>query len=36
MRRRALQFHYKGASVDEKTVEERLAVYGGEGLDIEC
>ena len=36
MRRRALQYHYKGASVDEITVEERLAVYGGEGLGIEC
>lgn len=36
MRRRALQYHYKAASVDETTVEERLAVYGGEGLGIEC
>ena len=36
MRRRALQYHYKGASVYEITVEERLAVYGGEGLGIEC
>ena len=36
MRRRALQYHYKGASVDEITVEERLAIYGGEGLGIEC
>ncbi len=35
-RRRALQFHYKPASVDRIDAEERLAVFGSEGKDVEC
>ena len=35
-RRRAVQFHYKPASVDETSAEERLAVFGSEGKDVTC
>lgn len=35
-RRRALQFHYKPASVERTTPEERLAVFGGEGRGVSC
>ena len=35
-RRRALQFHYKPASVDRTSEEERLAVFGSEGKDVTC
>jgi phytanoyl-CoA hydroxylase len=36
LRRRALQFHYKPASVAWTTEEERLAVFGSEGKDVTC
>ena len=35
-RRRALQFHYKPASAGEVTTQERMAVYGSEGKDVDC
>ena len=35
-RRRALQFHYKPASSGEVTTQERLAVYGSDGKDVDC
>jgi phytanoyl-CoA hydroxylase len=35
-RRRALQFHYKPASVAPTTPEERLAIFGGEGRGVSC
>ena len=35
-RRRALQFHYHGASVTGVTQEERLAAFGAEGRDVSC
>ena len=35
-RRRALQFHYKPASAGEVTTQERLAVYGSDGKDVDC
>ena len=35
-RRRALQFHYKPASCGEVTTQERMAVYGSEGKDVDC
>ena len=35
-RRRALQFHYKPASSGEVTTQERLAVYGSEGKEVDC
>lgn len=35
-RRRALQFHYKPKSAGEVTTQERLAVYGSEGKDVDC
>ena len=35
-RRRALQFHYKPASCGEVTTQERLAVYGSDGKDVDC
>ena len=34
--RRALQFHYKPASSGEITTQERMAVYGSEGKDVDC
>lgn len=36
LRRRALQFHYKPANLSWGTQEERLAVFGDEGKDVEC
>jgi phytanoyl-CoA hydroxylase len=35
-RRRALQFHYKLASVAQIAPEQRLAVFGSEGKDVTC
>lgn len=35
-RRRALQFHYKGAGAGQITTEQRLAVFGSEGKDVTC
>ncbi len=35
-RRRALQFHYKPASCQEITTQERMKVYGSEGKDVDC
>jgi phytanoyl-CoA hydroxylase len=35
-RRRALQFHYIPASVGRISSQERLAVFGSEGKDVEC
>ena len=35
-RRRALQYHYKPASVGRTSEEERLAVFGSEGKDVTC
>lgn len=34
--RRALQFHYVPASAGEITTQERMAVYGSEGKDVDC
>ena len=36
LRRRALQFHYRPQSAPLTTQEERLAIFGGEGLGAEC
>ena len=35
-RRRALQLHYKPASVGEITTQERMDVYGSEGKEVDC
>jgi phytanoyl-CoA hydroxylase len=35
-RRRALQFHYKPASVVQIAPEQRLAIFGSEGKDVSC
>ncbi len=35
-RRRALQFHYRPASVTTIDASERLAVFGSEGKDVSC
>lgn len=35
-RRKALQFHYIGESAQKVPTEARLAVFGGEGRDVEC
>lgn len=35
-RRRALQFHYKPASLPWGTLDDRLATFGEEGKDVEC
>jgi phytanoyl-CoA hydroxylase len=35
-RRRALQFHYKPASIVPIAPDERLAVFGSEGKDVTC
>ncbi len=35
-RRRALQLHYKPASSGEVTTQERMAIYGSEGKDVDC
>ncbi len=34
--RRALQFHYIPASAGEITTQERMAVYGSEGKNVDC
>jgi phytanoyl-CoA hydroxylase len=34
--RRALQYHYRPASVKPITEEERLKIYGGEGKNVSC
>jgi len=36
LRRRALQFHYRPQSAPLTSQEERLAIFGGEGLGAEC
>ncbi len=36
LRRRALQFHYKPASSEDVSTQERMEIYGSEGKDIEC
>jgi len=36
LRRRALQFHYRPQSAPLTSHEERLAIFGGEGLGAEC
>jgi len=35
-RRRAIQFHYKPASVGRTSEDERMAVFGSEGKDVTC
>jgi phytanoyl-CoA hydroxylase len=35
-RRRALQYHYRPANCGQINTEERLAVFGGEGRNVEC
>jgi len=35
-RRRAVQFHYRPASAQKTTTEERLAVFGSEGKNVTC
>ncbi len=35
-RRKALQYHYAGVSARKWTTNERLAVFGSEGKDVEC
>ena len=35
-RRRALQFHYRPQNAPLTSQEERLALFGGEGLGAEC
>lgn len=35
-RRRAVQFHYRAASVQMSSEEERLAAFGSEGKDVYC
>lgn len=35
-RRRALQFHYKPASITQIAPEDRMAVFGSEGKDVTC
>jgi phytanoyl-CoA hydroxylase len=35
-RRRALQFHYKPASIAQIAPEDRMAVFGSEGKDVTC
>ena len=36
LRRRALQYHYRPAEVRMLSTDERLAIYGTEGKDVEC
>ena len=36
LRRRAVQYHYRAAGVESTTPEERLALFGEEGKDVEC
>ena len=35
-RRRAVQFHYAPADAARDSEEERLAVFGSEGKDVQC
>jgi len=35
-RRRALQYHYYPDTTEKTTQEERLAIFGTEGKDVEC
>lgn len=35
-RRRAVQYHYAPAAVRQTTEEERLALFGSEGKNVEC
>ena len=35
-RRRALQFHYKPASSDDISTQDRMDVFGSEGKDVDC
>jgi phytanoyl-CoA hydroxylase len=35
-RRRAVQFHYRPASAELISLEERMAVFGSEGKDVSC
>ncbi len=35
-RRRAVQFHYRGASIQLSAEEDRLAAFGSEGKDVFC
>lgn len=35
-RRRAVQYHYRPADTEKITQEQRLAIYGTEGKDVEC
>lgn len=36
LRRRALQYHYKPADLDWTAPEDRMAIFGSEGKDVEC
>lgn len=36
LRRRALQYHYHNADAGKMTTEERLAIFGSEGKNVEC
>jgi len=36
LRRRAVQFHYKDAALEFGSQEDRLAIFGSEGKDVEC
>lgn len=35
-RRRALQYHYRAASVEQTSQGERMAIFGSEGKDVSC
>lgn len=35
-RRRALQFHYKPASSDDISTQDRMEIFGSEGKDVDC
>jgi phytanoyl-CoA hydroxylase len=35
-RRRALQLHYKPASSEEISTQDRMDVYGSDGKDVDC
>lgn len=36
LRRRALQYHYKPADLEWTAPEDRMAIFGNEGKDVEC
>lgn len=36
LRRRALQYHYKPADLEWTAAEDRMAIFGDEGKDVEC